>query len=189
MSVYSVKDDGRFRLCSVIFGCSLFLAIGINYYLNLVWTLTPDLILIQGAITISPTLICFLIIRHVPRSLFLLFHIPDINGEYSGILVSSFNECKQVPVKLIIKQQIFNISIVLKTESSDSINNTAYIEINDDGSISLTYTYQNKGCYMGTRLNSHTGTCNATIMSQKITARYYSDPDRKTYGILDLTKD
>jgi len=72
---------------------------------------------------------------------------------------------------------------------SESYNETAFLAARDDGTVSVVYTYRNTGRSIRTHLNAHSGTCDAVIAHHTFKGRYYSDPDRNTHGVLDLSKE
>jgi|WetSurMetagenome_2_1015567.scaffolds.fasta_scaffold384667_1 hypothetical protein len=116
---------------------------------------------------------------------------PNMNGEYNGILKSSYdNFNNEYKVTVIVKQSWTNILITLKTDTSESNSQSASIIFMNE-KICLFYSYLNKPEIDSVdSMHIHFGTCTHVYNEKENTfnAEYYTSRDRKTFGIINLNK-
>lgn len=121
--------------------------------------------------------------------------VPDLNGHWTGVLKSSFNDFTvEYPITLDIVQEWSEISIELnRPKGSGSTSNTASIFLRAGARPKITYTYENKpDADQVETMHAHDGTAFLDVYSNSVADRlvggYYTGRDRKTFGTMELTK-
>lgn len=185
MMGYSVSKDNRQGIFAAVVLLSFALSTLIGQCIESLSN--TNLITIVLAQLVSFGCIASLILTAFNKILLQLAGIPYIGGEYSGTLVSSFDDKNQVPVELLIKQKFFSIEIMLKTPTSTSSNNATFIDNSLDQTIGIQYTYTNSPNQYG-KLNCHTGTCNLTFNQGSVHGVYYTDPNRQNSGTISVER-
>lgn len=113
--------------------------------------------------------------------------IPDLNGDWEGHSISSFDEhSTKYKGTLKIHQSWTHISIILKTEYSKSHSLTASISIDNFMETILTYEYLNVPLPNAEKtMHIHRGTVRFSLEtdSKALDGEYYSGRDRQTFGI------
>lgn len=120
------------------------------------------------------------------------FKTPNISGVYKGELLSS-RDNKQTPTKIEIKikQTLTKITISLHTNQSTSKSEMAAIIVDEpDGSL-LIYEFIND--YRKTaepNLTIHRGVTRLTFnnVEKTLIGTYYTSPERKNYGDINVKK-
>lgn len=118
--------------------------------------------------------------------------VPDIEGEYIGELVSSYEQTR-LPVRLCIDQSWTRIAIrfdVMQPKSSTSYSMTAALGCSGHDQARLTYTYRNqtRPGVADVDMNDHDGTAEVTIdrATGQVAGRYFNFRGRQ--GTLTLAK-
>ena len=120
-------------------------------------------------------------------SLLRLSGIRDCSGKYEGELKTNYDEFKKNhQVTLIIYHKFLEMEIELITETSKSYSKTASLR-QDGKRTEIVYTYENQGS-IEKGLNSHIGTCIITIDGDSLEGKYYTHPERKSYGSIVAKK-
>ncbi len=173
-----------------------------NYIDNLVKNLNPEGFLgklTHYGVLETPTTVLVLIFLFWSINTYLwrikfvyeVLNIPNINGRYTGYLVSSYDESKKFPIALEIVQTLTDISINLFTEKSCSYSISANLVKNHLGTWSLAYIYQNKTSAMGTNndMRDHNGTALLDISGDcdNLEGNYYNNPrERGRFGTIKV---
>jgi hypothetical protein len=123
-----------------------------------------------------------------------LVSLPDLNGVWSGHIVSSFDGFnRKIPVRMRIVQNWRTIHITLSTEKSQSHSVLAGIMLGNSGSPTLSYEYANEP--QGEALYAmqmHVGRARLSLGKEHnkdvLSGDYYSGGERHTYGNIDLER-
>ncbi len=154
-----------------------------------------------SAISVSATVLfgfCWFLLINVIWKFFLvqkLLEVPNINGEWkcTGIGLKYDDPTKRYDWTgtLIICQKYDKIEIILNTEnsSSHSYSSIAHLENHGNGECELIYMYNNKPYVSDSDLHEHEGFCTITFKKNGTAiGKYYTNTDRKSYGIMELVK-
>jgi len=118
--------------------------------------------------------------------------IPNLNGNWNGFILSSYDKTKKIPAKAKIIQTYFSISIVLKTKNSVSTSTHSKLYVNNAGNIEISYTYHNvPNNFSDSELRQHDGTAQIEYekQDQKLFGKYYTNQrDRDNYGTFELNR-
>lgn len=135
--------------------------------------------------------------KHFP-SWINLVSVPDLNGFYTGDLISSHTEDGnrvQKKCEMTITQRASDIVVEMRFTGSDgkpteSRSNAERIIKNRNGSYTLLFVHENKGNYDDTAFNMHRGLTELKYDSKELSliGSYFNDPHRKTHGELKLKK-
>ncbi len=122
-----------------------------------------------------------------------LFQIPNINGRYEGLLVSSYNESQTYEIVVEIKQTLTNVFVALYTKNSSSYSIVADVGVNEHKNWSIFYLYQNRTATVNhdQDMRDHNGTCVLGIFDggNTLKGNYYSNPrDRGRHGSIEVTR-
>lgn len=189
MSTYSIDRDKRLPLVGFIIAFSVILYYCIDYYAIAPFkpenSLTNILFFFLPASSLA---IAWVITQILKPLIFKYCEICNVSGTYEGYLKTSWNNFKSdIPIKITINQTLFDITIALETDNSQSINNTAHIECGKKTKI--TYTYTNEGSVDELGLSMHMGTCIISISDGELSGMYYNGiGNRITQGTLKLMK-
>lgn len=122
-----------------------------------------------------------------------LVPFPDLSGEWSGIIKTTYNdENMQIPLKVIVTQDFFKVTVRLKTGESWSISNGAYFPMDADGKIThLYYTYMNTPNQdIRNRSEIHYGTTRLDFYNypvESLEGEYWTS--RRTVGRIELKRE
>jgi SMODS-associating 2TM, beta-strand rich effector domain len=114
-----------------------------------------------------------------------LGRIPNLEGRWSGYLVTSFDgHAKEHELMMHIFQSWTQIVVYLTTPTSMSRSCTAVIQMDDPEGVSLVYQYENQPLANATRtMHMHYGTAMLRITNGGCLAGdYYAGRDRQTFG-------
>jgi len=117
-----------------------------------------------------------------------LVTVPDVNGEWSGEVSSSFQQFQeQIPFQAQVSQTWSRMIIRFRTSYSDSHSETASFMINAGTGPTLSYTYLNRPkLSVDPALMMHQGTCVLVLSKHATTSRlegeYYSSRGRSNIG-------
>jgi len=123
--------------------------------------------------------------------------IPDISGKWSGIITStyikseSWKENKQIKIKVIIKQELFSLSVVMKSKEMKSESYIAAFDIDKSQNrnrICYSYTSKPKPEFRK-KSPIHDGTALLDIIGifpKKLEGEYWTT--RETVGSIKLLK-
>jgi hypothetical protein len=124
--------------------------------------------------------------------------IPNLNGKWEGVISSEWinpdtkKKCEFIQTSLIIKQSLFNISCIMKTQETQSRSITSDFRIDENNQIhQLVYIYEtNPSPKVRERNPIQHGTIVFDIIKEndsiKLEGNYWTD--RKTTGEIKLTK-
>lgn len=127
----------------------------------------------------------------------LLFGVrmPDLNGHWTGHLVSSFAPGRQIPCSLNVEQTWDSIGLMFETEGSRSYNGITGISVRTPGGPRIVYEYANVPKVMAANqtMFRHEGTqwLSFSENSEKegaLIGDYYTGRDRQTYGTVHLIR-
>lgn len=188
MHDYSINNNERviiYFFCALISVCIMYLIS--NLVENIPWYLeSPSPFFIYG-------IIVYFFDKYLWNKNFfkILIKTPDMNGEYAGMLKSSYDDFnKEYPVNIVVKQTWTKIIISLKTDTSESNSKGASIVFENE-KIYLFYYYLNKPNFDSVdSMQIHFGTCTHVFDDKTncFNAEYYSSRGRKNHGTITLTK-
>lgn len=191
MHPYSTDSDERRRISLAlallsIIAAYLFACLNIEI---LWWIETPSVVGFYG-------LFYYIFDRFIWKSKYLyklnIVKIPDLNGNWSGYLESSYDnfESKKC-IDFHINQRWTKIEIFLNTEYSTSRSLTASLLIQDLDSPLLSYEYINEPKSNAVEtMHMHRGTARLNIVShfEKMEGDHYTGRDRGEYGVIFLER-
>ena len=124
-----------------------------------------------------------------PFSFLRFSNIPVLAGEWSGTIISSFNDGTTIAAKLTIKQTWTDMQVALTTESSASHSLAVALAVKGAGGPTLTYQYQNdpRAGAVAT-MQIHYGTANLILEGNRLTGEYYSGRGRQNIGELSFDR-
>jgi hypothetical protein len=116
--------------------------------------------------------------------------IPDLSGDWSGYVTSSFDStAQQHPVQVRIQQNWTHLLVQLSAEQSESESIVASMAVGEE--IVLSYQYRNtpKQGARGT-MHAHIGTASLKLSDNRseLSGEYYSGRDRANQGTILLTR-
>jgi len=193
MHTYSIDTEERKNILlflvvvSIIFSWSFYKILG-NYQISLPWWVeSPSVLFFYG--------LFFMIFdkwlwQYLKKIKFV--KTPNLNGEWSGNLKSSFDShSTEVKATLKIFQTWTRIKILLTTDQSSSQSETASIVIDAPEGNYLSYQYINepKSNAVNT-MSIHRGTVRLIFGEKENTlnGEYYSGRDRQNFGSLIFKK-
>lgn len=180
---------------------SFWIAKGVTGILDNVTLLAPtDAMLRMGLIEPPTTVVVMfalfvltdrLLWKHSPLSN--LFRIPNINGRYEGLLVSSYDESQSYKIVVEIQQTLTNVFVTLYTENSSSYSLAADVGVNEHKNWSVFYIYQNRTATVNHNqdMKDHNGTCVLDIFKggNTLKGNYYNNPrDRGRHGSIEIKR-
>jgi len=116
--------------------------------------------------------------------------IPNLNGVWDAVLISSYNQ-KIIKAKVKIIHSYSTFTMILETDESTSNTNIAYFDLEDPHNMTITYNFLSKPKGNAAQtMNIHEGTA-TLIIDEKQTAlqgTYYTGRGRQTYGDINLTR-
>lgn len=121
-----------------------------------------------------------------------ILEVPNLNGKWKGILHSTFDSGKEVPMILTIKQNWEEMSChcVFPDTNSTSEALVINLDISDSSIPKLMFKYQNQSYNSAeTLLQPHTGYNELTIEGTRIKGIYFTNRSPQTNGTIDLTLD
>ncbi|KAB8033587.1 hypothetical protein [Fluviispira multicolorata] len=135
--------------------------------------------------------------KYIPYS-FKLFGVPYLEGDWEGSIETTYQENessnlsknKDINVK-ITQPDIFIIKVTLSTNGSISHSYGEYIEVKEDGSIYLNYSYCNdQDATVREKSPIHYGSarCKLEIKEDLLNLNGNYWTDRKTTGVIRLQK-
>lgn len=120
------------------------------------------------------------------------FKTPVLNGEYAGQLLSSRDDMKEpTDIEMKIKQTLTRITISLHTSQSTSKSEMASIIVDEPDGPLLIYEFINDHRKVADQnLTIHRGTTRLTFNENDKTliGTYYTSPERKNYGQINVKK-
>jgi len=193
MHPYSIDTEERKNiwLCLAIISIVLswgFYRILDSYHISLPWWIeSPSVLFFYGLLFIVFDKWAWKFFSKIG-----IIKIPNLTGEWTGHLRSSFDE-HGTPVKVTLKifQTWTRIRILLDAEQSWSQSETAYVTLNTPEGKYLYYQYMNEPKMLVAKTMSiHHGTAKLLLDEKQDTlvGEYYSGRDRQNYGSLDLKR-
>ncbi len=121
-----------------------------------------------------------------------LVNLPNLNGNWEGYLLSSFDEhSTKYDARIEIIQSWTRISIILRTENSESHSIIATLTTENPGGIILSYAYLNEPKANAKKtMHIHRGTAWLTLVKsgEMFEGEYYTGRDRQNYGSLHFER-
>ncbi len=119
--------------------------------------------------------------------------IKNIQGEWTGILHSNYDDKEHSIEKIIIKQSFNKYKIVMETEESKSLSDINKIKINDFDRMELQYLYKNEAPVNLRKKNPiHFGVAKLEYENNKLIGTYWTDRELEngsnTRGSMELEK-
>jgi len=115
---------------------------------------------------------------------------PNINGIYSGVIRSSFDNFQSEKNADIVIQQFWDKALIeLKTDTSYSYSKSCSITIIDKPTPTISYIYQNepKSGSVETMV-IHYGMCMFEVNNNKIDGEFFTGRGRVTHGTIEALK-
>ena len=193
MHSYSIDTNERksiflvLAIVSIVFSWSFYTILG-NYKISLAWWIeSPSVLFFYGLFFIIFDKWLWQYFKKIK-----FVKTPNLNGEWSGNLKSSFDShSAEVEATLKIFQTWTRIKILLTTNQSSSQSETASIVIDVPEGNYLSYQYINepKSSAVDT-MSIHRGTVRLIFDEKKNTlnGEYYSGRDRQNFGSLKFIK-
>ena len=115
---------------------------------------------------------------------------PDLNGEWHGVLHSSFDEYQsEFAITMRVVQTWSQMSVVFRTDTSQSRSNGASLEKLPEGTWVLTHLFLNEPkAGAPTDMATHRGTSVLVFDQQKLVGEYYNGRGRGTHGKVTLER-
>lgn len=119
--------------------------------------------------------------------------IKNIQGEWTGILHSNYDDKEHSIEKIIIKQSFNKYKIVMETKESKSFSDINEIKINDFDRMELQYLYKNEAPVNLRKKNPmHFGVAKLEYENNKLIGTYWTDRELEngsnTRGSMKLEK-
>ena len=119
--------------------------------------------------------------------------IKNIQGEWTGILHSNYDDKEHSIEKIIIKQSFNKYKIVMETEESKSLSDINKIKINHFDRMELQYLYKNEAPVNLRKKNPiHFGVAKLEYENNKLIGTYWTDRELEngsnTRGSMELEK-
>ncbi|HVB85835.1 MAG TPA: hypothetical protein VNK23_04110 [Candidatus Dormibacteraeota bacterium] len=118
-----------------------------------------------------------------------IIKVPDISGDWSGYVTSSFDRLAQHhPVQVRIRQNWTHLMVQLSADQSWSDSIVASIAVGEETVVSYQYTNRPKPGAKDT-MHAHMGTASLKLSDDhsELSGEYYSGRDRANQGITVLT--
>jgi hypothetical protein len=116
--------------------------------------------------------------------------VPDISGEWSGYVTSSFDDlAQQHPVSVRIQQNWTHLLVQLTANQSESESIVASMAVEEG--VVLTYQYRNTpkpGAKDTMHAHVGTGVLKLSADRSELSGQYYSGRDRANQGLIVLTR-
>ena len=188
MHYYSIIPfKERMTVYIIIIVLSTLLAIGISWSKDL-WPGWLKIVPLPGSMGI----IYFIFNKwlwRIPQLKALGFCIPDLRGEWIGIIRPGTWEIDELECKVTIRQDWERIAIVMETENSKSQSEMAFFNTRSAEGVSLCYLYKNNPKSPTVQsMNMHQGTASLVIKEQVLEGYYYTGRGRQTFGDLRLKR-
>lgn len=188
MHSYSINTNERRNILFIL----AFLSIAISQLLSLIpifqygWITVPKSFAIYGVL-------CFVFNKWawVWFSKAKIISTPFLDGEWEAFINSTFNQSNTTPARLIISQSWTKVCFRLESEYSTSSSTGASINIDEDGSYSVTYHYVNKPKNSSpSTMTMHEGTNHIRISKDKriFSGHYFTSRDRGNYGDISFKR-
>lgn len=116
-----------------------------------------------------------------------LVKTPDFNGRWKGCIRSSFDDYNtKINANIEIFQHWTQLSVILKTDSSESQSSTAAIITANQDIPVLCYEYSNEPKINAIKtMHAHRGTARLKLTSNQVfEGEYYTGRDRGEFGLL-----
>lgn len=184
MHPYSINSNERSIIQLLLAGTSIFLTWILKTNYNFPWWFEdPSIIGIYGVLYLIFDRYLWKV--DVLRSMGLV-QTPNINGEWTGHLKSSFDNFeKKAEATISIDQHWTSIEISFNTPTSKGKSVVAAIEMSGHDEAELTYTYLNEPfASTQSQMNIHKGTSSLSFSKKLMQADgdYYSGRGRRQYG-------
>ena len=119
-----------------------------------------------------------------------IVRVPDISGDWSGHVTSSFDSlAQQRPVQVRIQQNWTHLLVQLSSEQSESESIVASMAVEEETMVSYQYRNMPKPGATNT-MHAHIGTAVLKLHDNrsKLSGEYYSGRDRANQGLIVLKR-
>jgi len=121
-----------------------------------------------------------------------LVRVPDLNGEWHGIILSSHDENgRDHDVAVEIKQTWTRLCVLLRAERSRSRSLIAAVHMDEPEGPALVYEYRNEPTNGAVNsMHIHYGTARLTFdgADDSLSGDYYTGRDRETHGMIRVER-
>ncbi len=118
-----------------------------------------------------------------------LLKVPDLNGNWSGNVVSSYGNGSVHEVTISITQRWSKLLVRFETEQSQSHSISGTLKVADVANPELSYLYINQPKPSAPRaMDIHGGTATLELKGTVLEGDYYTGRGRMTYGSIRLTR-
>ena len=119
-----------------------------------------------------------------------LVTVPDLNGEWSGQIKSSYeSDGRALQASVFITQQWSKILVRLDAEESSSRSIAASFLTDDPSSPELVYVYENEPKSLAPEsMHAHGGTARLRLAGSVLQGKYYTGRGRETIGEITLQR-
>jgi hypothetical protein len=193
MHPYSTNSEERFRVPFVLALIAILLAWFISALLKKIQIQTPFWLEVPGPFALYGLLLAafrsYLWRWRIFRALGIV-KVPDLEGEWHGHGMSSFDTADQYSVRVRIRQNWTHLAIHLEADGSRSHSVVASLYVGSDET-ALNYLYQNEPNVHATpTMHAHNGTAKMRLAENdgRIDGEYYSGRDRGNYGSIVLRR-
>lgn len=119
--------------------------------------------------------------------------IQNIQGTWTGKIVSNYDNKEHIIEKVIIKQSFSKYKIVLETKESKSFSEINQVKINEFDRMELQYLYKNEAPVNLRKKNPmHFGVASLEYKNNKLIGTYWTDREiedgKNTRGTMELIK-
>lgn len=192
MHSYSLKNDNKNEILTVILILSGFFDLIMNYAVSCLSNLINDWmipIIFLFTYFSSYKIIYYLYNEKLWKSKFfgIINKHPNISGKWEGTINNS--EFTPIAVNVEIIQTWSEIIMILTTDTAYS--KTKCLSMDNEDKLRIDYIYLNKTRGMDNQeLRNHEGTCSLLISDdlKNMEGEYYTNHHRKSTGILKLEK-
>ena len=191
--MHSYEADGRAKVYVALAGASILLVWLLNLGLNAI-DFDPQWWVGAPSFAACYSVLYWVFDRFVWRLGLLrtlrLMHVPDLNGDWEGEVVSSYDQADGAhSVSVQIIQQWSKIAIGLETEQSRSQSTMAHLNAVDLLNPELTYQYVNEPNVVALpTMEMHKGTATLKLSGSRLEGDYYTGRGRGEVGALKLRR-
>jgi len=118
-----------------------------------------------------------------------IVNLPNLRGEWRGIVRSSFDKYSEKTVTVQIAQSWTHMSVTLTSEASESYSTAGSIETGNE--VVVSYQYQNiPRAHANDTMHAHRGTATLKLSpdGKTLSGEYYSGRDRVNFGTIELKR-
>ena len=118
-----------------------------------------------------------------------LLQVPDLNGEWTGYVESSYGNGSIHEVTISITQKWSKLVVIFETEQSRSYSISGSLRVVDVANPELSYLYVNQPKPSAPEsMEIHRGTATLELKGAVLEGEYYTGRGRMTFGSIRLTR-